>query len=230
MTQPYKTCPQCGQPAVLEMPQCRRCGFFYPPLAPVPGAGGSPMAPGYPPTYPGPPAVSERRSGPSRALAGCLTVTALLLCFVVAVALLRPHNRHSRRRMGGLIMTTQPAQPARGPDLTGQAGQSSGNGGGLFQETDSAQEMPTISVVNVESDHMTLVLTDVQGHDYKAISSGGVPQTLQVPPGDYRVVVYSDDPGIQANQGDAVFRKHKRYDAQFYHDSVAEPIHLGDSP
>ena|SRR5579871_4859855 len=30
---PHKTCPQCGQPAVLEMPVCRRCGFPYPPAA-----------------------------------------------------------------------------------------------------------------------------------------------------------------------------------------------------
>ncbi|HLK61764.1 MAG TPA: hypothetical protein VKU00_34780 [Chthonomonadaceae bacterium] len=34
MTQPYKVCPQCGQPAVLEMAQCRRYGYAYPPSAP----------------------------------------------------------------------------------------------------------------------------------------------------------------------------------------------------
>ncbi|HZT43037.1 MAG TPA: hypothetical protein VFA07_12790 [Chthonomonadaceae bacterium] len=27
---PHKICPQCGQPAVLDMPVCRRCGFPFP--------------------------------------------------------------------------------------------------------------------------------------------------------------------------------------------------------
>jgi hypothetical protein len=30
--QPFKVCPNCGQPAVLSMPSCRRCGQSYPPF------------------------------------------------------------------------------------------------------------------------------------------------------------------------------------------------------
>jgi len=29
MIQPHKVCPRCGQPAVLQMPACRRCGYAY---------------------------------------------------------------------------------------------------------------------------------------------------------------------------------------------------------
>src|SRR5689334_15491083 len=29
MAQPHKTCPKCGQPAVLTMKQCGRCGHTY---------------------------------------------------------------------------------------------------------------------------------------------------------------------------------------------------------
>src|SRR2546429_4128798 len=88
MTQPPKTCPQCGQPAVLEMAQCRRCGFVYPPSAPAAPPltpQSHPLTPGYPSPAPAPRILerpAQQRQASQRAL---LLALALLGCLALAV-------------------------------------------------------------------------------------------------------------------------------------------------
>lgn len=105
---------------------------------------------------------------------------------------------------------------------------SRGSGNGLFVERDSAVEMPTIYITNIEQDMMRLVLEDPVGHRYEATSTSGQTATLHVPAGSYRVTVFSDNPAVQPNSGDAIFRKHKEYEASFAYSQTAEPLHLGD--
>ena len=59
MTQPYKTCPNCDSPAILEAPQCTRCGHVFFTVAPSPAmmppaSSFGPQGPSaYPPLPPG---------------------------------------------------------------------------------------------------------------------------------------------------------------------------------
>lgn len=77
---------------------------------------------------------------------------------------------------------------------------------------------------------MTLVLRDEFGHEYVARCTRGQDAVIQVPPGDYTVDVSSDNPNTGSNSGDAVFRRYKRYSADFetVPAFLADPIHLGD--
>ena len=99
---------------------------------------------------------------------------------------------------------------------------------GLFVEHDSPRETPRLYVTNLENDLMTLTHMDNQGKVYQVTSSHGRTAILELPPGDYQIRVTSDDPRIEGNFGDAVFRRRKEYEAVFQHGQDAEPIHLGD--
>ena len=213
MTQPYKRCPQCGQPAVIEMPQCRRCGHSY--FQPMPTA---PLD-----VYPRIGPVPARMS---RAVltAAILVVTVLVVGAMVLTFFVRQTVSASP---SSLMYAMRPPHAASSGVQSPSSSQPTG-GSGLFQETESAKEMPEVTITNIEMDTMTLVLTDASGHTFSTASSHSVPATLQLPPGDYQLSISSNDPGVQTNTGDAIFRKHKHYSATFLHDSEAGPVHLGD--
>src|SRR5207244_12085836 len=100
--------------------------------------------------------------------------------------------------------------------------------GSLFREKASTTETPTIRVTNLEDDLMTLTLRDAAGHVTQAQSRSGRTTTILEPPGEYSVDVTSNDPLVQPNSGDAVFRRYKAYDATFAWTSDPTPLHLGD--
>ncbi len=222
MNQPYKVCPHCGQPAVLAMPQCRRCGFVYPtvPMTPERSA-----------------AVSRgRRAAPLLVL----LVFALLL-IVLGVGLSRSlFSRHSSAN--GLVFSNAkplsaadsgianaPSTPNANSAVTNApSAPSADSDTSLFSARSSRTEMPTIHVTNAEVDNMTLTLRDRTGHIYQAQSRDGHTTTIQVPPGDYSVEVVSSNPEITPNSGDAVFRRFTEYDADFVYSTESTRIHLGD--
>lgn len=235
MNQPHKVCPQCGQPAVLEMPQCRRCGYSYPVLS-VP----SPFSQ---------PAMTKEPSHKRRALTGVLCVMALLVG-VLAVGirslsvlfsaestssdlvssprkrimrngppLIGTQGSSSSLPTGSALTDRQSSQPTSVPDVTSD---------GMFKERPSQSEMPTIRVTNLDRDTMIFILRDASGHIYRTQSTNGHTATLQVPPGDYTVEVTDDDPMIRPNHGDATFRRYKEYEATFDASLFAPPFHLGD--
>jgi hypothetical protein len=189
-----------------------------------------------PETYPRIPA----RSRASVPLA--VTIVTLALLMVSSMCLLAIFNgfypNHSAKT-GGFISAVRASDrsssglqaPARAEPLNGNGLQTpamAAGGSGLFQEADSAREMPEITVTNVETDTMTLAFIDFNGHRYTVSSSNSQLATIQLPPGDYQLEISSSDPGVQTNTGDAVFRKHKQYTATFRHDTDAGPVHLGD--
>ena len=98
----------------------------------------------------------------------------------------------------------------------------------FFVESESRQEMPVLTFVNIANDTLTLTLRDRYGHVYRASSYQGQEATLQVPPGDYSVSVENDNPHVRPNWGDASFRRFKAYHANFIEGHFDERIHLGD--
>jgi len=102
-------------------------------------------------------------------------------------------------------------------------------GAGLFTQRSSKVEQPTIKVSHRLFDvTLTLELTDIYtGRTFVARTSGP-PTSITVPPGDYRVYVYGDDPTVRPNTGDATFRRHTEYEAVFTSSPFAGRIHLGD--
>jgi hypothetical protein len=136
------------------------------------------------------------------------------------------HDPSHRANVESLVSIVQPHKSS--PNGLNAPSSGTSDGAGLFQETESARETPSVTVTDIESDTMTLVLTDASGHSYVVRSSEGVPATIQVPAGDYTLNISSSDPMVQTNTGDAVFRKHKQYSAVFHHDTDSGPVHLGD--
>jgi|SRR5579871_1184013 len=85
---PHKFCPQCGQPTVLQMPQCARCGHLYhtPPSAPHP----SPI----------PTQAQQLISTQSRGLPlpWVLVIPLILLLVVASVNMVRLQNENRQAR------------------------------------------------------------------------------------------------------------------------------------
>lgn len=219
MTMPHKICPQCGQPAVLAMTQCRRCGFVYVPIAPV-ASGASPTP--RPMELPSAQRALQqsKKSANPLALLIFLVLGVLVFGIVVRVAIrsaLRQAGFPVRRRPHGAPLNSAPA------DATSSPGKVS-----LFAESDSPQEMPVLTFRNRDASTLTLTLRDRFGHVYRASSRAGEVATLQVPAGDYSVSIDSDNPRILPNWGDAVFRKFKSYQASFQVGHSDTRIHLGD--
>src|SRR5579871_202657 len=136
----YKTCPVCGQPAVLSMPACGRCGAPYPPLS-APGTAQPPIMPGA-----GAPLPSQPTSG-SRGPA--LAIIAVLLALLLGAALFSLHR-------------SSQAPAPQGEDAAGSLMQSSGP----FHERPSPIETPTISITSTVEDETTCVFQDRAGHVY----------------------------------------------------------------
>src|SRR2546425_820857 len=119
MIEPYKQCPYCGQPAVLSMPRCGRCGAPYPPL----------------PTESAP----QRRSGPIIALLALCSLVALIALIVFAFQ----RTRSSAHAFAGNSLTTSHSQVApSGPPVTGANGHR--EPGSLFTERAGRSATPTI--------------------------------------------------------------------------------------
>lgn len=218
MTMPHKICPQCGQPAVLEMAQCRRCGFAYMQAPSV----GSPYVPGtqrdrerpYAPQQP----PTRRRSGARLLLAalGCLLIVGAL-----ARVLMQGTRRHASAATGGLPfdsgLNIAPADADAPPGKFA-----------LFAESESRQETPSLTFRNWSGFTMTLTLRDQYGHVYRSSCAGDQTAEMQVPAGYYSVSLDCDNPHVRPNWGEATFRKFKTYRADFGVGVGGERLHLGE--
>jgi hypothetical protein len=218
MTMPHKTCPQCGQPAVLAMTQCRRCGFVY-------DTGASAAPPPFPPPS-SPETPRVQTAAPRRSSFGPLALLIVLgLSVLVLGVAARVWRRAALRRAvfsarglpGGSAVNSAPADSASLPNKLS-----------LFVESASSQEMPVLTFRNFAIGTMTLTLRDRYGHVYRASSTQKQEATLQVPAGDYSVSIDNDNPMIRPNWGDATFRKFKAYHADFVMRHTDRRIHLGD--
>jgi hypothetical protein len=219
MTMPHKTCSRCGQPAVLTMAQCQRCGFAYastlssPPVRP-PGSAATEI-----PAAQRQMQQRRRHAGPTVLLIavglGVLLLGAGLN--VLRQAALRHAEFPSRGLPGGSPLNGAPAESAVPPGKLS-----------LFVESNSAEEMPTLTFRNLADGVMTLTLRDRYGHVYRAASRQSELATLQVPAGDYSVSLESDVPRIRPNWGDATFRRYKSYNALFVAGHSDARVHLGE--
>jgi hypothetical protein len=219
MTQPYKVCPRCGQPAVLQMPQCRRCGLPYPaqPAAAPPPTYGAPLSAASQRELARAPQRSLRQQHSNRFAFLLIAALTAVGVYLAMAGIRRPHDD----------VTAGAAPPQPGPSLFSASGQP-GVGSGLFQERASTEETPTIHVYNEEEGTLILTLTDGSGRRYETRATPNQPGVVRVPAGHYAVEVASDLPGIDTNYGDADFRRFNAYDAAFVFASDAERIHLGD--
>ncbi len=219
MTMSHKTCPQCGQPAVLTMPQCQRCGFVYGPGTSAPSS-----------SLPTPlsrerPRTQQAALQPRSILGPLLLFVALGLGVVVLGVGVRMARHAALRRTvsaarglsGGSALNGAPADASAPPSKFS-----------FFVESDSQQEMPKLTFRNMAIGTLTLTLRDRYGHMYRASSSQEEEATLQVPAGDYSVSIDNDSPLIRPNWGDATFRKFKSYHANFVVGHSNARIHLGE--
>ena len=227
---PHKICPQCQQPAVLAMPQCRRCGYFYPPPPPMAYNPAGAMPSVAPLSALSPQSQRELQQAALRAqprrsrLAPVLMALMLLLIVCGGGALLWRLGRHAARAipLSGLAsgVTDNAGTPHKGgPDL----------GSGLFVESESKAEAPELAIHNDSDVGLKMVLKGADGKVYELSAAPDQTAHLQVPAGDYALEMSSDSPYVLPNSGDATFRRHKKYDADFVLSNEAHgPIHIGD--
>ncbi len=211
---PHKVCPHCGQPAVLEMPQCRRCGIVYLPSAAQP-----------PPPFGRPLSAASQRevrpvSNAPRKPAAIAALLAILLLALGGAAIFRAASRitlpPARVTEGGARSVPRGGVGMRDPTA------------GLFVEHESRAEMPSLVITNGDNDTMYLELRDAAGRKHTLTARPNETAQLQIPAGQYGIAVTSDNPYIRPNYGDAVFRRFKEYAATFVTSSDPAPIHLGD--
>lgn len=212
--EPYKTCPQCGQPAVVQMPQCRRCGYVFPP-APSAAPYGRPMSAASWRELAGPAPVAAPTRGQRWSVLAALVLLGLV-GLVGAGAFV-----YGLKHPGG--------RPVAGAALPAQSGGMADPTAGPFVERPGRTEMPTLRVTNGEDEGtLFLVLQDANGRTWRTAARPGETSTLQVPPGDYRLRVSSDERWLHANDGDATFRRFKEYSATFVASVLPGRIHIGD--
>lgn len=207
----YKTCPHCGQPMVLSMPRCMRCGYVFPVAAPH-----------YDPAI-----LARDRGRPVWApwiIAGVLFVPFLFAALLVPV----------------FMQANNPAREASTDRYRSESGDRGGSGsfisaapregGSPFTERPSARERPTIFVSNAEGDAIYLELIDADGGTTTiGARGGGQVASSPVDPGEYRVRVYTNNPNVQENTGVAVFRKFREYECVFAYTDSSDPLQLGDA-
>jgi len=209
----HKICPRCGQPAVLDMPSCRRCGLPYPAPASEPTM-----------TFDRPLSAAslrelERARAPVRRAALPWLAGLFALVVILGAAGLA---RKMRPPIGAAPIAGATGQPA--PTGTGMRDPTAG----MFVEREGRAESPTLEVSNADNDTMFLLLKDETGRVYHLEAKAMATASLQIPAGRYNIAVSSDNPAIQPNYGDAVFRRHKEYSATFVQSLDYGPIHLGD--
>jgi hypothetical protein len=103
----YKVCPQCSQPAALNLPGCLRCGFQYVQPASRPAQAGLPQ--GYASPYPARRAETPGMSLASRQRQNAMMVGILLglITFLgVALVIVQFRARSGKRAGGGLSNLT----------------------------------------------------------------------------------------------------------------------------
>jgi hypothetical protein len=210
MMLPHKVCPRCGQPAVLEMPRCRRCGHAYP------AAGVEPTMTFARPLSEASRRELERARVPKRRSPAPLIATVLALLALGATAWLMRSVKPAAAPLASRTGPPTAAPPMRDPMA------------GMFVEREGRTEMPTLTVTNDDTDAMNLLLKDETGRvlllPVPALSTA----SKQIPAGRYDIAVTSDNPAIRPNYGDAVFRRHKEYSTTFIQSPDYGPIHLGD--
>jgi hypothetical protein len=206
---PHKLCPNCGQPAVLEMDRCRRCGFVYTAASVEPTM-----------TFTRPLSAASRRElerahKPARRTIAPFVLAALALLAVSCAAYVI-----RAARLNAAPLTARAALPAAAPLRDPMAG--------MFLEREGQTEQPTITISNSDTDAMSLLLKDASGRvtllQVPAMSTA----SKQVPAGRYDIAVTSENPAIRPNYGDAEFRRRKEYSATFVQSADYGPIHLGD--
>jgi hypothetical protein len=218
-SQPYKVCARCGQPAVLHMVQCGRCGLSFPPaVAPPYQTTAAPPAPNLS-------AASQREVARAAPAAGRRRPFLPLLAMLALIALVA-------FAADRFVRGAQEVLDRAGPVFTGAVGANGPNvsdpTSGLFHERPSGAEQPTIVLGNGAEASLTLVLRGEDGREYRVNCEPNGEARLQVPAGHYTLTISSTSPWIQPNYGDATFRRFKEYDAYFVVDDHAPPIHLGD--
>ncbi len=219
--QPYKICPECGQPAELTAQACGRCGHAYrTQFTPAGQPFQTPGAPeqrtqmfGMPPPVPPAPAQPASSQGPLWALAALIARGAFVLLLLLA--------------------SVQDGQAPSGVGREQQEAASTLTSTGIFRERPSAVEIPTIRIRTDYSGGAILILTGMDGRRYTASCYPNREGVLRVPAGDYGVEVLSPDGSIGASTGTAVFRRFKEYEAEFtlvtyYPWEEPPPLRLGD--
>ena len=210
---PHKVCPQCGQPAVLQMDQCRRCGFVYPGFTPVVDSYGRPLSPA---------ALREVRRPAAHPRRRASTIALLASIAVIALAAIILARSAGRLGVPAARIADRGASPAA--PLAGMRDPMAG----MFVERESKAEMPTLAITNDDNDTMHLLLKDGAGRVFHLSAGAYETARLQIPTGRYDIAVTSDDPTIRPNNGDAVFRRYKEYSSTFVRSPDYGPIHLGD--
>ncbi|MEJ5296632.1 MAG: hypothetical protein WHZ52_01200 [Armatimonadota bacterium] len=198
--QPYKICPECGQPAELQAQLCARCGHAYrtqftPTGQPVtpPGAtdGRTQMGQLWAPSP-----QQQPSSGVIAAIAAAIGLGALLVLLLVIASLFR----------------TPQQQQAASPDETPAPALTSS---GIFEERPSKVETPTIRIYTDYAGGAVLILTGTDGSRYTVTCYPNRDGIIQVPAGDYGVELCSQDGSINPRTGTAVFRRFTEYEAGF---------------
>lgn len=203
----YKTCPVCGQPAVLSMPACGRCGTPYPPLP----YASDPAPPPLPPVANAFPPPSQ--SGAKNRIPGLVIIGILLALLLGAI----------------LISGRRAPQAPVAEDAGGSLVQSSGP----FHERPSPIETPTITINSTVPEAVLCVFQDHTGHTYELRVDPDQTASIQMPAGDYDFQIDPGNPAVRGESGDATFRRYRAYDLTLTEapaDYLPERRHIGDSP
>ena len=103
------------------------------------------------------------------------------------------------------------------------------DGGGLFTAHPTPAITPTLHITNEGPATTILILSNSEGNErYRIATAPGGSSSQEISQGRYLVYLMADDPTIQSNSGDAVFREHSSYDAVWGVGPDVGPIHLGD--
>ena len=179
----YKTCPVCGQPAVLSMPACGRCGTPYPRLPSASSSTPPPLLPGAN-TFPTPSQSGTKNRVPGLGIIGVLL--ALLLGAILISERRAPQTPVAEDARGSLVQSSGP-----------------------FHERPSPIETPTITISSTVPDTVLCVFQDHAGHTYELRVDPGQTASIQMPAGDYDFQIDPGNPAVHGESGDATFRRYR---------------------
>lgn len=226
--QPYKICPRCRAAAHTQAVHCELCGWAFATTQP-------------PHQRPAErrPSRQQQKTSPMVWLVAGLSALTLLGFALLSLTTSAPASRPVLETKAPLNYTEQnpllnPGMDVPPPDAEPLSARS-GLGGspvqdGIFKRSPSRLETPTINVTNADHDILTVELQHVDGRRYRMMCNGRESRSIQVPAGDYRIVVSSSDPDNAGNEGTAVFRRYSQYSATFIAvpAHMARPLRLGD--